>query len=121
MPGKMTWVWTNRPAGIVEVLAQVGAGWQSLLEELIKDLFVLGWNGGLMQVKEKFGGLRFYIGAAADDVPERTTKDIHERIEKAEAESLSICEKCGLPGKPQGGKYGWTMTVCEGCQEERLR
>src|ERR1043166_7146595 len=39
------------------------------------------------QVKEKFGGLRFYIGSAPDRV--------HRYIEFAEAMSYHICEECG--------------------------
>ena len=43
------------------------------------------------QVKEKFGGLRFYVGAAI--------RPVHDLIHKAEDKSYEICEECGKPGE----------------------
>src|SRR5277367_3444395 len=40
----------------------VGKGWQPMLNHLVQELFKHGWNGNLCQCKEKYGGLRFYIG-----------------------------------------------------------
>lgn len=81
----------------------VGAGWSDLIETLVLNLFALGWNGVVLQVKEKFGGLRFYVGSASDAV--------HARIADAEKESTKICEECGLPGVIRDG--GWLKTLCE--------
>ena len=86
-----------------DVLAGVGKGWHPLVSELIDDLFKVGWDGSLHQIKEKFGGLRFYIGGGS--------KEIHDRITKAENESYKTCEVCGDPGKQSGG--GWIRTLCE--------
>lgn len=49
------------------------------------------------QVKEKFGGLRFYFSGGNDI--------IHGMVTLAEAMSYSTCEVCGNPGKPRGGSY----------------
>lgn len=81
----------------------VGDGWLPLVHDLIEDLIKLGWDKQICQVKEKFGGLRFYINGA---IPA-----IHERIAKAEHDSYSICEACGQPGKPRAGS--WTKTLCD--------
>jgi hypothetical protein len=56
-----------------------------------------------VQVKEKFGGLRFYVQAATD-------KDYHY-ISFAESMSYVTCEQCGSPGK----RYtdGWHTTLCD--------
>jgi len=78
-------------------------GWSKIVRELVDDLFALGWNGSLFQIKEKFGGLRFYIGHG--------THTIFDRIEKAESESMKTCEVCGLPGKPRSD--GWVRTLCD--------
>jgi hypothetical protein len=96
----------GRPYPRKDVLASVGEGWHKLVDELIDDLFELGWDGSLHQIKEKFGGLRFYIGGGDDR--------IHERIYRAEAESLRTCESCGKPGKPTTS--GWVRTLCESHQ-----
>lgn len=46
-------------------------GWGGIINSLIEDLFNLGWNGQLYQIKEKFGGLRFYIGGGTDEMRDR--------------------------------------------------
>jgi hypothetical protein len=56
----------------------------------------------VLQVKEKFGGLRFYASYTNDA--------ISTPIEVAAVESFYICEVCGRPGKCQGGR--WTQTLC---------
>jgi len=57
------------------------------------------------QVKEKFGGLRFYVGSA--------TEEIFDLIIKAENKSYKTCEVCGEPGKTRG--KAWVKTLCEDC------
>lgn len=60
------------------------------------------------QVKEKFGGLRFYTNYGDDKV--------YEFIGKAEKRSYETCEICGEPGKPSG--WGWITTLCPKHEEE---
>ncbi len=88
---------------LADVQKMVGSGWSDLLRRLIEDLFELGWNGELLQVKEKFGGLRFYIGGGSDA--------IHNRIREAENESYRVCEECGAAGQLRRG--GWLKTLCD--------
>lgn len=56
-----------------------------------------------VQVKEKFGSLRFYI-SGGDDV-------VHALISMAESMSAITCEVCGDAGKMQTG--GWIRTLCD--------
>ena len=70
---------------------EVELGWFPLIKDLITDLIELGWNKEVCQVKEKFGGLRFYINDGSDEV--------FNRIHKAEKESLTICEITGKVGE----------------------
>jgi len=55
------------------------------------------------QVKEKFGGLRFYVNGA--------TEKHWNYITFAESMSYHTCEECGAPGK----RYtdGWHRTLCD--------
>lgn len=87
----------------VEGYASVGDGWADLLDRLITKLLALGWDREVHQIKEKFGGLRFYIGVGSDEV--------FDALDEAEAESFRICERCGKPGAPRTG--GWIQTLCE--------
>ena len=57
------------------------------------------------QVKEKFGGLRFYVDNCDDYVS--------GIISMAESMSYRICEECGSPGKQTG--RGWIRTLCVNC------
>ena len=69
----------------------VGPGWKDIITSLYEDLIKLGWDRKVYQVKEKFGGLRFYIGEG--------TTEIFDRIALAEEASLETCEECGKPGR----------------------
>lgn len=90
------------------VYEQVGPGWKSLVEKLIIDLDVLGWDHQLLQIKEKFGGLRFYIAQGSDDM--------WNRVYQAEKESYSICEDCGKPGSLRD--RSWMRTLCDECDKK---
>ena len=57
----------------------------------------------VLQVKEKFGGLRFYTNFSDDT--------ISAFIEIAVLESTETCEVCGKPGTRQG--EGWITTRCD--------
>lgn len=94
-----------------EVYAQVGPGWRLLLERLLKDLAATDWDGRVYQVKEKFGTLRFYIGAGSDEV--------YRIIGRAEIESVSTCEICGQPGTQSSDSGRWIKTLCELHHQER--
>ena len=87
----------------------VGRGWASLIEECFN--ICVEHNVHVVQVKEKFGGLRFYVGGAPQEV--------HDVIDECEARSYEICELCGEPGEERAG--GWILTLCDECHEDRQR
>ena len=55
------------------------------------------------QVKEKFGGLRFYHDGGDDMVD--------GMVRMAESWAAHSCEVCGAPGKSREG--GWIRTLCD--------
>lgn len=81
----------------------VGEGWWDLLDRLHADLVVTDPDHKVIQIKEKFGGLRYYT----DDL----SREGQELVTKAETASYTICERCGKPGIPRPG--GWTKTLCD--------
>ncbi len=101
--------YTDRPPIKSAGFFAVSSGWYGLLKELIVDLIELGWDKQICQVKEKFGGLRFYINSAPDEV--------HKRIREAEDLSYSVCERCGNPGELREDRR-WMMTLCDVHNEE---
>jgi len=54
------------------------------------------------QVKEKYGGLRFYVHGASDEQ--------YAYIRFAESMSYRTCDVCGDKGKPN--REGWVTTRC---------
>jgi len=97
----------------------VGGGWEPLIRELSQNLEFLNENTPVhveaVQVKEKFGTLRFYVDGIEGG---KFWADIvWALIDWAEAQSAWTCEVCGEWGKRRDG--GWIVTLCDKCEEER--
>ena len=78
----------------------VGKGWSKLIDEIYE---FLPEDITILQVKEKFGGLRFYVASASEEVL--------DRIYAIEERSLTICDVCGRTGQPT--TKGWIATRCD--------
>lgn len=95
----------------------VGKGWQKILLDLTDKLFYLGWDGGLEQVKEKFGTLRFYWrNNITDPMKASIAWDL---VDHAEHLTSYTCEYCGKDGRSRDG--GWIKTLCDSCHAERSK
>ena len=91
----------------------VGAGWYPILEILCSNIqHHLDWKNReslivpqveVDQIKEKFGGLRFYYSGGDDE--------ISGMVRMAEAWADVACEECGAVGKRRSG--GWIRTLCD--------
>lgn len=88
----------------------VGDGWMPRLDSLCCDLTAMIREDGLrfqaIQVKEKFGGLRFYAQGG--------TARSRALIDAAEALSITICERCGNLSHLRN-RGGYMTTVCDCC------
>jgi len=92
--------------------AYVGDGWVPLVDQLFADMIALGWDRDLHQLKEKFGGLRVYIGVSSASVK--------ERIRVAEEVAARTCDECGAPGEILESPRGWWTCWCKGCYAKSL-
>jgi hypothetical protein len=90
--------------------ASVGSGWASLIDEVFDKLEELGNPTIIVQVKEKYAGLRIYTGTY-DTNRETTVSKFDRFLGELESKSFTICETCGAPGKVRG--RGWYYTSCE--------
>lgn len=95
-----------------------GDGWFGLIFDLSKQIQdILDKIGGrykeefaVAQVKQKFGGLRFYIeGTPIDD---KRHDEITGLIQLAERRSFEICEECGENGKLRTIRH-YVQTLCD--------
>jgi hypothetical protein len=90
----------------------VGEGWWPILQALCSNIqHYLNWKNResevvpqvvVAQIKEKFGGLRFYYDGGDDQVT--------GMVRMAEAWADKSCETCGAPGT--SGSKGWIKTLC---------
>ncbi len=88
---------------------QIDEGWYEMVKNLIDELITIGWDKKISQVKEKFGGLRFYL----DEYSEGSLFI----ISKYESLSYKTCEKCGKEGVLRKGS--WLKTLCDEHSEGR--
>jgi hypothetical protein len=88
-----------------------GDGWYDIIDELSAKIEPLG--AVAVQVKEKFGGLRFYI----EGIDKSVAEEVYAAIGEAEAKSYKTCEGCGEPGETRG--QGWIITMCDKCWDKR--
>ena len=68
----------------------VGPGWYPIICELDARLAEIKPDYEVHQVKEKFGGLRYYVGVE--------TEAMRDLIDAAETRSYTVCEVTGSPG-----------------------
>ena len=106
--------WRSDPVSTEDVwnFCNIAPGWEGIIHRLLLDLDKpeMVWDNAILQVKEKFGTLRFYIGYGSDAV--------FKRIDEAGIESSKTCFKCGKPGKLRTG--GWWETTCDEHSGEKV-
>ena len=97
----------------------VDEGWWPILESLCGQIqHHIDWKNRqseivvqvtVAQIKEKYGGLRFYYDGGDDT--------INGMVRMAEAWADASCETCGAPGRSREG--GWIKTLCDYHEAER--
>lgn len=88
-------------------------GWYDLIYNLCEDIMTYQDTENPVvatQIKEKFGGLRFYIYGGNDA--------IDDLITIAGDASYNICERCGSTDDIHQTNTGWIKTICSECDTE---
>lgn len=102
----------------------VGPGWWPIIESLCANIqsHTDWWNKNhkkhpiveqvvVEQIKEKFGGLRFYYQGGDETVA--------GMVRMAESWASHSCEECGNAGQSRTG--GWIKTLCDEHEAERQK
>jgi len=87
-----------------------GSGWYMLLDGMCAAIMLLPEHETFKaeQVKEKFGGLRFYGSGG--------TEEIYKLVDAAESASYRTCEYCGVTkGVTVSGRH-WVRSLCNVCR-----
>lgn len=90
------------------------AGWLGLLDDffaVVDRVLPADADFGLLQVKEKMGGLRIYYGTDGP-IPDEVSAAIREAELRASSRSEHICETCGKRGR-MSDRSGYYTVVCE--------
>lgn len=95
-------IWTDDPCW-----SYLPPGWHNLVTQLHTNLVQVAPDYRIDQVKEKFGGLRFYTNIVYD--ANGIASIIIDHYEKR---SMHICDQCGVPGTLQRIKR-YIATRCE--------
>lgn len=91
-------------------------GWQDIVLNLNKKLVMLDPEYKIIQIKEKFGILRFYYETNSKYISSRQA--MMRYVSDAELASGYVCEKCGDPGNLVKEQY-WRKTLCQLCLARR--
>ena len=103
---------------------ECGEGWFQIIEELSKQIvdYVAKLPQrtenpyvNVVQIKEKFGGLRYYIHY--HDLSDDQIQQVEDLVRVAENKSSVACEDCGAAGTKVAPKRYWMRTLCEKCIE----
>jgi hypothetical protein len=103
---------------------QCGDGWYDIIYQLsrkLEDAFLAltkeemhkaieEFKCTAAQVKEKFGGLRFYLDGG--------TPAMFEATLEAESLAYTTCEMCGETGETRRNGW-WIKTLCDACHQRR--
>lgn len=103
------------PGGYVEF----PDGWFNIVYALHRKLVFLDPEYRVTQVKEKFGGLRFYADTVLDSDDVRYSI-FYDLISAAEYSSERVCQVCGDYGSTISG-CGWQVTLCKKHKESNDR
>lgn len=83
-------------------------GWIPLISDLYEKLLAIDPDFRIAQIKEKFGGLRFY---ASPSLSSENQDEFYAAIREAEVLSLRTCELTGKPGVTMVSDTGWIRTL----------
>ena len=100
----------GRPFPLEDALSNTGAGWAGLIRECYQ--LCVEHEVDIHQIKEKFGGLRFYTGAVSSE----KGRAFFDRINAICDRSYTTCENCGELGELDKAR-GWWKTLCSSCTE----
>jgi len=90
----------------------VMTGWRDIILRLDEQIAEIDPDYKVDQIKEKFGGLRYYV-TLSKGITDDQQNQIWKLIEDAEALSYKTCDVCGKPGKCDVQNRMWMATRCE--------
>ena len=104
----------------MDIEFECGIGWKRLYQPIIDKVDSLNETLPedkqikILQIKEKFAGLRIYL--------ENANEELMKMVHEAESESYQVCERCGTSenvGILNTG--GWYYNCCQECAKKLIK
>jgi hypothetical protein len=92
-------------------------GWKEIIDEVSAKIEAVNNKYSpssyihAAQIKQKFGGLRYYINI--EDIDEQDVKYVYEVIAEAESKSFTVCEVCGQHASSAKDRRYYIETLCD--------
>lgn len=86
------------------------AAWKPYIEHMLSRIRGLGTDLTILQMKEKFGGLRVYFDGVSDN------EGLYPIVEEAGMEVTTVCAVCGSKHNVKYGtraNSGWWLYLCD--------
>jgi hypothetical protein len=108
---------------------EFGRGWDMMVHRMAEEIRAVIQPGTKLvvhQMKEKFGGLRFYYSlerevdpADDEELPDTEAYLVDQIVQKYEELSDTVCIICGMPGALRG--KAWIEVLCDAHHKEITR
>ncbi len=92
---------------------ECGDGWFDIIYDLTKKIHAIAPQTKITQIKEKFGGLRYYVLSG--------TEEVWDLITETEKLSFKTCEYCGTQRGVKIRGERWLKVLCRKCEEKRKK
>jgi hypothetical protein len=93
----------------IQLGTSIARGWWPIVEEVSEKIEALRTDYVVVQIKEKFGSLRYYAHGT-------NSEEVAKLITDAEARSYLTCECCGNPGVLRDERR-YVLTLCDDCNK----
>lgn len=123
MNGSINYMLPNSNVYPIKIFGvECGGGWTSNILSTLFRIEAADINKIVLvnQIKEKFGGIRFYWSFRDDIVDDNLYKTITDIVKDLEHECLHTCEVCGeRDGVTTASNNNWIITLCPECRSRR--
>lgn len=106
------------------IYPETAEGWDALVEDFIQEMNEAACafrnkSITIIDIKEKFGGLRIYVDY---DLPSEQISELERIVSKYEHLSLKTCSYCGEENKQMHKRMGyWDIVICQDCYNKKAK
>jgi hypothetical protein len=104
---------------------ECGEGWKTIIDDTHKKLKYIDPDYKIVQIKEKFGGLRYYYDNSFESYNDIRREIMDDIILSAENKASYTCELCGANGWGTNVQIRvhscWYFGYCQECADKTIK